>query len=213
MEQTYLPYTYLIGWSRLNKWYYGVETGNKKKTANPSNLWNTYFTSSECVTKFRELNGEPDIIEIRKTFIMPEKALEWEDKVIRRMKMVYSEKFLNLGTAGKSFNTLNRVPWNKGKPWSEEIKKKISLALKGKPILEKTKRKISKTLMNRQFTDEHRKRISESHKGKKKRFPEKCATYGMLGKKHSKESIEKRTASRKRNRMLKMLSTNTSSNI
>jgi hypothetical protein len=44
----YLPYTYLIGWSKLNLWYYGSQYGKK---AHPSNLWRTYFTSLEEVNK------------------------------------------------------------------------------------------------------------------------------------------------------------------
>ena len=64
----YKPYTYLIGWTKYNVWYYGSETGFKTKIANPSNLWKTYFTSSKYVKQYREKYGEPDIIEIRKVF-------------------------------------------------------------------------------------------------------------------------------------------------
>ena len=62
---TNIPYTYLIGWSKLNKYYYGVRYA---KNCHPSDLWTKYFTSSKYVKQFREENGEPDIIEIRKTF-------------------------------------------------------------------------------------------------------------------------------------------------
>jgi hypothetical protein len=61
----YQPYTYLIGWSSHNKYYYGVRYSKK---ASPSEFWLTYFTSSNEVKKFREAHGEPDIIQIRKTF-------------------------------------------------------------------------------------------------------------------------------------------------
>ena len=65
----YTPYTYLIGWSHLNTYYYGVRfANNNKDIANPDELWVTYFTSSKYVSEFRELNGEPDIVEVRKTF-------------------------------------------------------------------------------------------------------------------------------------------------
>ena len=70
-------YTYLIGWSHCNKWYYGVKYS---KNSNPDELWKTYFTSSEYVTEFRELNGEPDVILIRKQFDDPQKARLWEHK-------------------------------------------------------------------------------------------------------------------------------------
>ena len=40
MSTTFKPYTYLIGWSTLNKYYYGVQF-NKK--ANPDDLWSKNF--------------------------------------------------------------------------------------------------------------------------------------------------------------------------
>lgn len=88
----YQPYTYLIGWSTLNTWYYGLRFG---KNCNPKELWKTYFTSSWRVTQFREYNGEPDIVEIRKTFNNKEKAGIWEHKVLRRMKVIKDTKWLN----------------------------------------------------------------------------------------------------------------------
>ena len=66
------PYTYLIGWKSLDKWYYGVRYG---KGVHPSDLWVVYFTSSRHVKKFRDDHGEPDVIEIRKPSI-PSTPLE-----------------------------------------------------------------------------------------------------------------------------------------
>lgn len=39
----YTPYTYLIGWSKHNIWYYGKRTA---KNCHPNDFWVTYFTSS-----------------------------------------------------------------------------------------------------------------------------------------------------------------------
>lgn len=65
----FIPYTYLIGWTNINRWYYGVEYGFKKiPCANPQNLWITYFTSSNIVAWHRKHFGEPDVICIRKIF-------------------------------------------------------------------------------------------------------------------------------------------------
>lgn len=91
----YVPYTYLIGWSKLNAWYYGVEYGDKAKIANPSNLWSNYFTSSKRVKEFRKLYGDPDVIQVRRTFKTRVEARDWEHKVLRRMKVVFDEKWLN----------------------------------------------------------------------------------------------------------------------
>lgn len=74
-----VPYTYLIGWSHLKKYYYGVRYA---KNAHPSDLWVTYFTSSHVVKRMRIDHGDPDIIQIRKTFDDPLKAKLWEDRVL-----------------------------------------------------------------------------------------------------------------------------------
>ena len=86
------PYTYLIGWTDHNKWYYGVRYA---KNCNPADLWVTYFTSSKHVKEFRKLNGEPNVIIVRKTFIDKEKAKLWEHEVLKRMNVVDDNKWLN----------------------------------------------------------------------------------------------------------------------
>lgn len=136
----YTPYTYLIGWSKLNWWYYGVRYA---RNCHVSDLWSTYFTSSKEVAIIRDMYGEPDIIQIRRTFKDQNKARMWEHKVLKRMKVIHNLKWLNKHN-GKCF-TPNR---------SEQHKNNISKALKGKV---KSK--------------EHIRKNSESNKGKK-RTPE-----------------------------------------
>lgn len=85
-------YTYLLGWTSHNKYYYGVRYAKK---ANPADLWTTYFTSSKYVKEFCSLNGDPDIIEIRKTFKDKNKAMLWEHKVLKRLNASKNEKWLN----------------------------------------------------------------------------------------------------------------------
>lgn len=87
-----IPYTYLIGWKVENKWYYGVRYA---KNCNPTDLWKTYFTSSKYVKEFRESFGEPDVIEIRKTFNSSESALTWEHCVLKRLSVVSDPKWIN----------------------------------------------------------------------------------------------------------------------
>ena len=97
-----VPYTYLIGWRSLDKWYYGVRY---RKGCNPSDLWLTYFTSSPKVKAFRDQYGEPDIIQVRKTFTTPVQARLWEDKVHHRMNVVKSQKWLNQNYGNRKFIT------------------------------------------------------------------------------------------------------------
>lgn len=108
-EKEYTPYTYLIGWTDHNLWYYGTETGKKTKTANPDNLWETYFTSSGLVTEFRKTLGEPDIIQVRKTFNTAEEAILWEHKVLRRLKVNKSPKWINNSLGGPKLSTTDMV--------------------------------------------------------------------------------------------------------
>jgi hypothetical protein len=98
---TLTPYCYLIGWPKINKFYYGVKFG---ELADPKTFWKTYFTSSELVAQYRQQHGEPTIIEIRRIFNPVEygsvsnaqqAAVIHENKVIRRMNMVKEDKFLN----------------------------------------------------------------------------------------------------------------------
>lgn len=147
----YIPYTYLIGWSKLNKWYYGVRY-SEKQIANPSDLWTTYFTSSKYVKLFRSENGEPDTISVRKTFLSKEDALNYEHKILRRLKVTRKDYWLNktdnksivndqetmIIIAQKVSNSL------KGRIRSEEHCRNISLSKKGKKpnVSEKSKKII-----------------------------------------------------------------------
>ena len=117
-----IPYTYLVGWSYLDMWYYGVRYA---KNCHPSDLWTRYFTSSKLVASLRRKYGEPDIIKVRKTFCDPKDAIIWEQKVLRRLNVTKSCKWLNQSLGGTDpvigtsrYGVLNsmygKTPWNKG---------------------------------------------------------------------------------------------------
>ena len=100
-------YTYLIGWSSINRWYYGCQYG---KNSNPNNLWTNYFTSSKVVKDCRAKYGEPDIIEIRKTFSDKNKCLDWEHRVLEKLNVSEQVKWLNKKSGtGKSITTTVNV--------------------------------------------------------------------------------------------------------
>jgi hypothetical protein len=86
------PYTYLIGWSNKNKFYYGVRWA---KDCDPNDLWVSYFTSSKHVHNFINEHGEPDIIKIRKTFTSPHLARIWESRVLKKLNVCSNEKWIN----------------------------------------------------------------------------------------------------------------------
>lgn len=60
-----------------------------------------------------------------------------------------------------------RTPWNKGKHFTEESKRKMSEAKKGKHHTEETKRKMSEARKGRHLTEEHKQRLREYHTGLK----------------------------------------------
>jgi hypothetical protein len=136
-----IPYTYLIGWSKLNKWYYGCRTS---KTCHPDDLWITYFTSSKHVKKFREQNGEPDIVTVRRIFTNRSTAVQWEHKVLRRLNAAKRINFLNKTIGdGKYYNA-------------------------GHPQTERAKQILRELKTGSKLSDEARKKISESKIGKKR---------------------------------------------
>lgn len=184
-QDGFLPYSYLIGWSNLDMWYYGVEYKNHtvkrvSKQANPNNLWKTYFTSSNKVKNFRKIHGEPDIIEVRKTFSSAKGATDWECRFLTRVKAAKSDNWLNDHNGKRNFYSNGRKP---GFKHSEE-----------------TRSKLKKAKENFVFTDEHKRKISEAGIGNtrrkgKKTSPEAIRKFSekMKGRKQSQEHISKRT--------------------
>ena len=77
------PYTYRIGWTEHNIYYYGVRWGNSQKEPE-KDLWVKYFTSSTDIPILREKLGEPDLVEIRRVFVSRHAARYWERDVLAR---------------------------------------------------------------------------------------------------------------------------------
>ncbi len=88
-------YTYIIGWSKQNKYYYGCRHA---KDADPSDLWVKYFTSSNYVTILRSTYGEPDVIRVHRLFDTASQCVTFEQRMVRRL--VRRPHFINLNVAG-----------------------------------------------------------------------------------------------------------------
>lgn len=96
-------YTYLIGWTNQNIWYYGKRT---RVNCKPSDLWVKYFTSSVHVAAFREAYGEPDVIEVRNLFGLAHKECNrWEHRVLKRINAKSNPHFLNKNNGCFDFDT------------------------------------------------------------------------------------------------------------
>jgi hypothetical protein len=123
------PYTYLIGWSQHNLWYYGVRYAS---ICHPNDLWQTYFTSSKYVKESRKLYGEPDIVTVRRVFNDKVTAIQWENKVLRRMNVLRSDNWLNRNINGYMTSKPGKMNSMYGKKHTPETILKIQNAAKGK---------------------------------------------------------------------------------
>ena len=178
-------FTYLFGWSKTQKYYYGVRY---KEGCGPETLGVTYFSSSRYVKEYIKEHGIPDIIEVRKTFDTKEAAKEWETKVLIRLNAGGNPKWLNRGNNGSFRNCV----------MDENTKKAISRANKGRkngksytngvrniflkeghsvpdgftPGYTPSQTQLERNKTRRQLTDQEKKlaseRKSKSLKGKKK---------------------------------------------
>lgn len=152
----YTPYTYLIGWTTHNKWYYGVRYSESNNClyetgCHPDDLWVTYFTSSIEVKRFVEIHGSPDIIEVRRTFDTAIKAQDWEDRVLKKL-FPHKTFWLNRRFGGSRFvptkdsierNKISKK--NRTPEYDARVRKNISEGSKTghKNRSEETKRRVS----------------------------------------------------------------------
>ena len=177
MSSIYTPYTYLIGWSEHQKFYYGVRYAKK---ANPSELWVSYFTSSPIVKRFVKEHGQPDIVQVRKVFTDRITAITWEQKVLRKVNIKNNEKWLNGNLAGAIFKNLDHMRGKQGhmagKTHSDEAKEKMRQA------------KLGKSSWNKgvKLSDNHKEKLS---KAKENYVPWNAGKQGLQ--KHSDETKEK----------------------
>ena len=105
--QQFPAYTYYLYHIPTGKKYYGVRWANE---CNPENdLWIKYFGSSRLVDILIEEYGKESFIpEIRKLFYSREDALFWEREVIKRIKAIDRNDWLNQSNVG------SYVPDNSG---------------------------------------------------------------------------------------------------
>jgi hypothetical protein len=182
-----IPFTYLLKHIPTNKYYYGVRF---KKGCHPNDFWTKYFTSSKKVKRLIKRYGKKSFIfEIRKTFKTPQQAINWENKVLKRMKVIYRNDFLNL-TNNKSIdpNYLSKIMRGKknnfyGKKHTKESIKKMRLAslgknnsMYGKPRTEEVKQKLRLANLGKKYSKERLSKMRLASTGKNN------AMYGKKGK-------------------------------
>lgn len=155
----HIPYTYLLIWTTTNMKYYGVRYA---RGCNPSDLFKTYYTSSNYVKQYIKIHGLPDIVQIRRIFSDATHAQLWEQKVLTRIQAASRTDYLNKHNGGKGFHNTDyevRLKMSQnharlsgkdnpqfGKAKSEAHKRKISESLKGRIRSEESRRKQSETM-------------------------------------------------------------------
>ena len=190
----YLSYTYLIGWSKQDLWYYGVRWTQKRKTEFDIGIH--YFTSSKYVKQARNLYGEPDVIHIDKTFTCEKEAQKYEKKVLKEHKVLNKKYWLNKNIGGIIF-------------WDSEMKEQKSIKMTGKnnPMYgrkhtkeARKKQGFHKHWLGKKHTNETKEKQRKSQYGKNNSFYGRKHTdetkekqrLKQLGKKQSQETIRKR---------------------
>jgi hypothetical protein len=197
------PYTYLIKHRPTGKVYYGFRSANKQHPH--EDLWKNYFTSSPKVKQLIEETGLDSFdVEVRKIFETKEDAVKWETRVLRRCKVLHSNKWLNQNVAGYIIPTKESnkkiSEFHKGKPKSEEHKEKIRQGNIGKKkpprtqeykeLMSKLKSGVNNPMYGKGCTEERAQKIGKANKG---RIP------SNKGKPMSEEQKEKIRAAKKAN--------------
>jgi hypothetical protein len=210
-------YTYYLYHVPTGKKYYGVRWANK---CDPEHdLWNEYFGSSVKVNDLLASFGKESFIsEVRKIFETAEEAIEWEDKVLHRLKAPEREDWLNqayscgpfynVGPMAESSKIKMRIAAKKRirYPHKEETKEKIRIAHLGLPgtMTGKKHKDSSKLLMSekskgRVISEDKRKTMNQDKRGvplkddhREKIRISLLGNTRKLGKRHTKEFKEQK---------------------
>lgn len=170
------PYTYLISWTKTGMSYYGVRWANKVTPKH--DLWKEYFTSSLYVKEYRQLHGDPDIIQVDKIFDSKELAAQYEIEFLTEQFNNNWDKWLNKNISGAIVHDSEILEkmriGNLGipKPKSDEQRKQISKTMKAK-LAKLTKEERRARVLNSccspdSYTTERSQNISDALTGKKK---------------------------------------------
>lgn len=119
-------------------------------------FWKTYFTSSRKVHHLiKEYGADSFDVEIRRTFSSANDAIEWEKKVLRRMKVLKRDDWLNANIGGAFDPSL---------PKTVDHRKAISAALRDYVKTETHRLHLSKSISGRRASQHTKLRLSETHK-------------------------------------------------
>jgi hypothetical protein len=132
------------------------------KGCKPADLWVKYFTSSKKVKEFRNVYGDPDVIQVRRIFDDANAARLWESRVIRKTNAVRDGRWMNM-----TDNTDLFFFEGKRKPFSDEHRAKLSAAASKRKLTETHKAALNQGRRNSKNSAEHTAALVASRLGTK----------------------------------------------
>lgn len=176
------PYTYYIKHVPSGKKYHGVRFANVAKGIAPvDDLAINYFSSGKFEKMFRESPSEFEY-KIAWTFDTVDEALAYESKINTKLMAL-----------------LDWEVWTNGKAifMSEEIRNKIGNGNRGKPRTEETRKKLSESAKKLVNDGIHVWKTAEHSERNKKRMKENNPSFGGLSEEHKRKIGESSSAALK----------------
>ena len=119
-----MSYTYYIYHRPTDQHYYGARWA---ATADPTDFWVTYFTSSRAVKSLiKEYGVDSFDIQIRKVFVTGIEARLWEHRVLKKLKVWKNSRWLNKTNGQPPICTYSRKGQGLGRKLSDKHKQSIS---------------------------------------------------------------------------------------
>lgn len=135
------PYTYHLFHVPTGKHYYGARYA---KNCSPTDLWQTYFTSSNKVKELIEQYGKDSFIaSVRKTFNTSNEAIAWESKFLNKVNAQQNDIWLNCHNGRDTFIGPHVI--------SDDAKEQIKSKLTGIKRSEETKQKMREAAREREL--------------------------------------------------------------
>lgn len=120
------PFFYIITHKVSKKRYAGCKTS---KGCHPSQLWSTYFTSSNIINNIIKNEGRNIFsVEIRNIFNSVDECLTYETNFLKKINASHNQNWFNLHNGDGHFSTGGKTLG----PYSMSRRKNISNALTGK---------------------------------------------------------------------------------
>jgi len=117
------PYTYIVTHIPSGKKYYGSRYA---KNCHPTDLWKTYFTSSQIVKNLITQDGVTSFsVVVRKTFTNVQDCRRWETMFLNKINARDNNKWINSHNGGADFYNISLA--------SDITKQRMSKSRLGKP--------------------------------------------------------------------------------